>query len=114
MDMDPAQLQRVDSVDDVDEDLWPETSLLATRWEKNDVVRRIYRSRKKLLLWSEKKQNICTMETLAPNRQAVFDAFEIWAPTISEPKSPPISWLKSEARLYPGYINLLTVMQWFF
>jgi hypothetical protein len=107
--MDPTEeLLRADSVDDVDEDLWPETTLLATRWEKNDVVRRIYRSRKKLLLWGKKKENICTMETLAPNRQAVFDAFEIWAPTIPDPKSPPISWLKAEARFYQFWI----VMEW--
>ena len=48
------------------------------------------------MLWPEKKQNVITMPTLAPNRQAVFDALEIWAPCIDEPKSPPVSWLKSE------------------
>jgi hypothetical protein len=66
--MDPTEeLLRADSVDDVDEDLWPETTLLATRWEKNDVVRRIYRSRKKLLLWGKKRK------TFAPWR--------LWPPT---------------------------------
>ena len=57
--MDPTEeLLRADSVDDADEDLWPETTLLATRWEKNDVVRRIYRSRKKLLLWEKKGKHL--------------------------------------------------------
>lgn len=76
----------------------PTPNVLATKWENNEIVRKIYRHKKRnrILLWPEKKQNVITMATLAPNRQAVFDALEIWAPCIDEPKSPPVSWLKSE------------------
>ncbi len=98
--MDPAEaILRADSVDDVDENLWPDaTHALASKWENNEIVRKIYRHKKskRILLWPEKKQNITTMATLAPNRQAVFDTLEIWAPCVDEPKSPPVSWLKSE------------------
>ena len=78
---------------------WPEEGRLAQRWEARLCLRERMRSEHKLLLWPCKKMvGAASIPALCLNRFAIADILLEWCPCSSEPKSPPIEWLRREAR----------------
>ena len=79
---------------------WPLKGSLAKAWEQNPVVRELFRENKwQLLAWPKVELvGVASLRSLSLNRRSIQDAIRIWSEFSATPKSPPIDWLKQEAR----------------
>ena len=76
----------------------PEKGVLAKRWEQRGLIREHMREHKKLLSWpSSLTTAVASKVALKLNRHVIADLLSEWGKVSSEPKAPPIAWLKQEA-----------------
>ena len=96
-----------DSIDDgvaeIDADdstaSWPAAHELASVWEESSHVRQCLRQKGRTLLWPNvTTTGVATVENLKANRIVVHDALKVWASHSDLAKSPPVDWLREEAR----------------
>lgn len=80
---------------------WPTPHTLACVWEECSDVRKSLRDTGRMLQWPKVAlTGIGSLTALSANRQAVQDALEVWGSHHTcEAKSPPVNWLKEEARM---------------
>ena len=80
--------------------MWPQKDQLARRWEGRAVLREQMRAEKRLLVWPSKATTgVASLASLRMNRFAIADIVAEWASVCSEPRSPPIAWIRQEAGL---------------
>ena len=92
---------------------WPSPHALASTWEESGDVRKVLRDTGKMLKWP--KVELCglgSLSALSANRQAIHDTLLVWcAFNKGSAKSPPIDWLRQEARMlkcaYPSQKKIL-------
>ena len=78
----------------------PEKGVLAKRWEQRALIRESVRSNKKLLLWpSQLTTGVASQAALKINRMAIADLISEWGAVCTEPRAPPVQWLREEAQL---------------
>ena len=76
----------------------PEKGALYAAWESRPLIREQLRCNKKLLVWpSVQTTGVASMAALKCNRLVIADVINVWGKFCSEPKSPPVAWLRSEA-----------------
>ena len=76
----------------------PEPGELASRWDANVDIRQAMRDNKKLLVWpSVVTTGVASLKSLSLNRLVVSEVVHVWS-GVSDAKSPPIGWLRDEAR----------------
>lgn len=82
--------------------LWPQDGGLSKQWEGKAKLRIDLRLNKEMLRWPKKKgketKGVPSMAALSLNLEAVQVGLEEWIRFQSTPKSPPVDWLKQEAR----------------
>ena len=77
---------------------WPEDGSLASRWEERAAIREQLRCSKRLLAWPSKVTiGVSNQSSLKLNKHTIVDLLNVWATTCTEPKAPPIQWIKKEA-----------------
>ena len=79
---------------------WPRKFALAELWESSPLLRSAFRNSGVLLAWPKPDTvGVASMRALSINRLATEMALTIWCDHSPTPKSPPVQWLKQEARL---------------
>ena len=78
---------------------WPEKHKLAKTWDGCEISRDRMRTQRRLLDWfSAASTGVASKATLKLNRFCVRQTMQIWVDVADTPKSPPIGWLRQEAR----------------
>ena len=78
---------------------WPEPGLLAKTWEEVGPIRKVFRDNGQLLVWPKKDLvGVASLRALGMNKTVVSEAVKVWSSKVSTAKSPPVDWLKEEAR----------------
>ena len=78
---------------------WPPKHELAALWDSHDVIRAQMRTSGKLLVWpTPASTGIPSKVSLKLNRWVVLLIIKVWGKHHASPKSPPIGWLRQEAR----------------
>ncbi|CAE7301306.1 unnamed protein product [Symbiodinium necroappetens] len=78
---------------------WPPKFALARKWDEHIVLREQMRRTGKLLIWdTPASTGVANKTSLRLNRFAIAAVLEVWVGTSDSPKSPPIGWLRAEAR----------------
>ena len=88
---------------------WPTRFLLAKHWEAHTLIRAAFRLNDgKLLSWvSPQLVGVASLRALSINKLAIQLTLEKWCATTSTPKSPPVDWLKQEARVHVWVIDVI-------
>ena len=79
---------------------WPASHQLAKTLEQNALVRELFRNNNShLLKWPKPDLvGVASMSALSLNKMIIKEVLLLWGTVCNEPKSPPVDWLKQEAR----------------
>ena len=79
---------------------WPAKFALAEAWESSPLIRAAFRKNGVLLIWPKPDTvGVASMKALSLNRKVIEMALDVWCFHSDSAKSPPVDWLKREARL---------------